>query len=272
MKQKWAFLLLLLAGVLEYNGSFAQTMSPYKVPEAYRFDYEVEQMLSHNNKTSDTTSMHFFYSKSGDYAAARMSGKVNGKGNLFVVLTRDGMGVIFNEHDKNITIISLRKLSSDLMGLTKWIRMDSLITQIRKKGDGKGIQSVKTGRTKPIGNYISEEYSVAGRKGQQGTVWCAKVDFLTQGDYLLGMVGALWLNMMSSQQATHPLFQALTQPKTLVTEMDMRDSTGTRKIEMHTIGINAVATTISTTGYVVNDYSQMSLPEIFQEEMKKRNN
>jgi hypothetical protein len=41
---------------------------------------------------------------------------------------------------------------------------------------------------------------------------------------------------------------------------------------MHTLTIDPVSTTMSTKGYVVNDYSNMTLPEIFQAEMKKRNN
>jgi hypothetical protein len=34
---------------------------------------------------------------------------------------------------------------SDLAGLTKWIRMDSVIANMRKRTDGKNFQSVKTG-------------------------------------------------------------------------------------------------------------------------------
>ena len=272
MKVKWFFIFLLLAGLLRANGSSAQSMSPYKVPEAYRFDYEVEQSLSHVGKTADTSVMHFFYTKSGDFAAARISGKGHGAGNLFIVLTREGVSIIFDEHNKSITIISLRKMGSDLLGLTKWIRMDSLIAQMHKKSDGKGFQSIKTGRTRQLGNYLSEEYGVTGRRGQKGFLWCTKVDFMTQGDYILGAVGGNWLTMITNQQAAHPLFQALTVPKTLVTDIDIRDSTGARKIEMHTVGINPVSTAISTNGYAVNDYSNMTLPEIFEAEMKKRNN
>jgi hypothetical protein len=98
------------------------------------------------------------------------------------------------------------------------------------------------------------------------------VDFLTQGDYIKTAVAGNWLNMMTNQQSDHPLFQALMQPMTLLTEIDLKDSTGNTEMEMHTVSINPVTTTVSTAGYTVNDYSNMTLPEIFQAEMKKRNN
>jgi hypothetical protein len=41
---------------------------------------------------------------------------------------------------------------------------------------------------------------------------------------------------------------------------------------MHTVSISPVVTTVSTSGYTLNDYSYLTLPEIFQAEMKKRNN
>jgi hypothetical protein len=272
MKLKLFFILLLAAGILKGKSAYAQTQSPFKLPDMYRFDYEVEQLLSNKEKIADTSVMHFFYTKSGEYAAARISGKENRKGNLFVVLTRDGMSIIFDEHNKNITIVNVRKLVSGLSDLTKWIRMDSLVAHVRKRTNGKGFQSVKTGKTKQISNYESEEYGVTDSRGHKGSVWCTKVDFLTQGDYFLSAVGGNWLKMMSDQQTARPLFQALTQPKTLVSEIDIRDSTGAREMDLHTVGINPVPTTISTTGYTVKDYSQMTLREIFQTEIKKRNN
>ena len=67
-----------------------------------------------------------------------------------------------------------------------------------------------------------------------------------------------------------PLFQALMQPKTLVTDIDMLDSTGGHRMNMHTESIRQTPTTISTSGYTVDNYSNMTVPEIFQAEMKKR--
>ena len=252
--------------------SFAQVQPSYQVPDSYHFDYEVTQSLVSHKHPGDSCSIHFFYTKSGDYAAARINGK-NGKlENVFIVLTRDNNAVVFNDQKKNITVISLRKLVSDLASLTKWIKMDSLIAHLHKKTDGKQFQSVKTGHTKQIGNYTEEEYTVSDDKGHKGSVWCAKVDFNAPADYILGASGNNLLKMMSTQLASHPLFKALTQPKTLVTEIEGGDAVDGMGLNLHTQSLGPSSTSVSTNGYQVKNYSNMSLSEIFQEEMKKRNN
>lgn len=271
MKMKTAFVLLFLVGILEGKESFAQAPAPYKLPETYHFDYSVEQVMAKKRPSADTSIMYFYYTKSGEYAAIRVSGKDGNKGNLFIVLTRDGTSVIFDEHKRNITIISGRKFASDFTGLTKWVRMDSLMANMHRKGDERNFQSVKTGKTKSMGNYTEEEYTINGKKGHQGFVWFAHVDFNTIGDYMLNATGAYWLKMISLQKTADPMFQALTQPKTLVTAINLKDSTGETVMDMHTISIELQTLSIPTIGYSVDDYSNMTLPEIFQAEMKKRN-
>jgi hypothetical protein len=272
MKTKIFLIICLFTCLFHANFTTAQTQPQYKLPDAYHFDYDVTQVMVHKKNLADTSVMHFFYSKSGDYAAARISSKDNKKGNLLLVITNNGMCIVFDEHNKNITIISIQKLMSDLSGLTKWVRMDSLIANMRKKTDGRDFQSMKTGKSKQVGNYTSEEYSVSDNKGHKGTVWCAKVDFNTQMDYLLGAAGSNFLKMMSGRMATHPLFQALTQPKTLVTDIETSDSAEVHRMNMNTLSIDQIQVSFSTSGYVVNDYSTLTVPEIFQELMKKRNN
>ena len=252
------------------KGSLAQTPLPYKIPETYLFDYSVEQEMVKESPAADTSSMYFYYTKSGEYGAARMIGKDGKKGNLFIVLTRDGMAVILDEHHKNITVISVRKLASDLTGLTKWIRMDSLLANMHRRGEVRNIQSVKTGSVQSIGNYKAEEYTISGKRGHQGSVWFARVDFNTMGDYMVNATGAYWLKMISLQKTADPMFRAITQPKTLVTGINLKDSTGKTEMEMHTISIKLLTTSVSTAGYSVDDYSNMTLAEIFQAEMKKR--
>jgi hypothetical protein len=271
MKMKTFFIALICIGLLKVNPSLAQMPGGYKLPESFQFDYTVTQTIFHAKKIPDSSVIHFYYSKSGDYAGAEIRGHDNMKGNLFVVLAREGNTVIFDERTKSITIISIRKLASDLAGLTKWIKMDSVIANMRKKTEGRNLQSVKTGNKKQLGNYTTEEYILTDRKGHKGTIWIAKMDFSTQGDYIMGAVGANMIKIMSSSMATHPLLQALTQPKTLVTGIELNDSTGTRRMEMQTQSIDQVSKSVSTAGYSVNDYSNMTLPEIFQAEMKKRN-
>ena len=156
---------------------------------------------------------------------------------LFIILTRDGGCIIFNEHRKSITIISIRKLMSDLSGLTKWIRIDSLVAGLRKKTDGRDFKSAKTGNSAQVGSYTSEEYSVSENGNNRGSVWCARVDFNSPGDYMLGAVGGNFLKMMNGPGTDRPLFQALMQPKTLVTDIDMLDSTGGHRMNIHTVSM-----------------------------------
>lgn len=273
MKLKLTFTLLLLVILTSANKSIAQAQPLYKLPDSYHFDYQVTQVLVNKKKsTTDSCVMHMFYTKNGDYAAAAINDKKDNKEKLFVVLTRDGNGVIFDEQKKNITVISVRKMVSDLSGITKWIKMDSLIANMKKKMSGKQIASVKTGNSKTVGGYTSVEYSLSDSLGHKTSVWCAKVDFYTPIDYILGAAGSNLLKMMSAHMASHPLLMALTQPMTMITEIDggnLHDDAG---IDMHTESISQVSTTIPTSGYQLNNYSNLTLPEIFQAEMKKKTN
>ena len=262
----------MIASLPAGNLLFGQAQPLYSLPGSYRFDYGMDQVLINSKHAGDTSALHFFYTKSGDYAAVGISRKTNVKGNLLLLFTRDGYAVIFDERKKNITVISIRKVLSDLSSLTKYIRLDSLIANIRDKTEGKNFQSVKTGKSKQIGSYTSEEYSLSDARGNKASVWCAKVDFLTLKDYILGAGGGNILKMMCSRMATHPLFQALIQPQTLVTSINARDSADNSRMEMQAVSINPVSKEIQTSGYQVDNFSNMTLPEIFQAEMKKRNN
>jgi hypothetical protein len=271
MKMKPLFFLFLFFGLLKVIPSLAQTPSGYKLPDNFQFDYGVTQTVRHAKKIPDSSVMHFFYTKSGDYAGAEISKDINNRGNLFIILTREGNSIIFDDHNKTVTVISIRKLASDFAGLTKWIRMDSIMANMRRRADSKETKSVKTGNHKQLGNYTAEEYLVTDSRGHKGSVWCAKMDFDTQGDYIMGAIGGNLLKMMSGNMASHPLLQTLTQPRALVTEIEFRDSTGASRMELRTQSIDQVTKIVSTAGYSLSDYSNMSLPEIFQAEMKKRN-
>lgn len=270
MKRLFFFCLLFTALVLGGNHLSAQNDPHHWALEDFHFDYEVTQVLVHNGKDADSAVLHSFYRKNGVYAAARISGKMNKKEDFLVIANQDGIFFIFDDHKKTITIVNSKKILSDLASITKWIKMDSLIANFKKKSDGKQIQSVKTGNTKQVGSYTAEEYMVSD-SSHKVSVWCAKVDFPTPSDYILGSSFGNMIRMMSSQQASgHPLMQALLQPKTLITEIDHGGSHNGNRTEMYTRSIAQVATTIPIAGYQVNDYSDMTFMEILQAEMKKR--
>jgi hypothetical protein len=270
MKPKSLFIFLLFATLFTGNRTIAQEQSTFKLSGSYRFDYEVVQVIDGKKNPSDSCVLHFFYTKSGDYAAARLNGKNSNKEGWFIVLTRDGNGIVFDDQKKNITVINLHKLMSDFSSITKWIKMDSLMAHMRQKTDGKHFESVKTGNTKQIGNYAADEYSVSDSKGNKSSIWCAKVDFSTPADYILGGGGGKMLKMMSQQMSSHPLFLALTQPKTMIAEIDGGNMQNGSGMNMHTESISQISTEISTNGYKLNDYSNMSIPEILQAELNKK--
>lgn len=265
------YLLFLCFSLLGVNPSLAQPSSGYKLPDSFQFDYAVTQTVHHVKKIPDSSVMHFFYTKSGDYAGAEIGRNTNSKGNLFIIVTREGNTIIFDDHSKTVTVISIRKLASDLAGLTKWIKMDSIVANMRRRTDGREIKSVKTGNHKQLGNYTTEEYLVTDSRGHKGSVWCARMDFDTQGDYIMSAIGGNLIKMMSSNMPAHSLLQSLTQPRSLITEIAFSDSTGVRRIDLQTQSIDQVVKVVSTAGYSLNDYSNLTLPEIFQAEMKKRN-
>jgi hypothetical protein len=271
MKNRILCSLFVVVSFFAGNKVFAQSGTLYTLPDNYRFDYEVDQQITGRKNQTDT--IRFYYTKSGDYAAASFSPKERMKGNMFIVLTRAGNVVVMNERKKNIKIVSIPKMISDMTQLVKYIKIDSLMANMRRNTNGHEFSSVKTGNTKTIGSYTTEEYNVSGKKGEKASIWYAKVDFNTQGDYLKGIIGGNFLNMMDGgKKNEHPVMQALLQPKVLVTSIETTDSAGTKRNNLQTISIKPTDLMVSTMGYAVDDYSNKSLPEIFEAEMKKGEN
>ena len=271
MKKVLIFIWVFFTGFLVGKQSFGQATNPYKLPDSFKFDYQVTQAITEKQKSGERDTIQFFYTKSGDYAAVSAMGRAGIRGNLLMILTRDGIGILFNENKRSITIISFRKLASDMSGIMKWIRMDSLMTNMRSGMNQKDIKFAKTGVTRPVGSYTAEEYSVSDRNGKKESIWFTPVDFNGPADYIFDAVGAGYIKMMGSGMKDRPLIQALTRSKSLITEMDLKDSTGAKGIEMQTIQIGPVSKIVSISGYSVIDYSNMTIPEIFRAEMRKRN-
>lgn len=271
MKKVYFFVGVALLYLMGANPSFGQTQNPYKLPDAFKFDYQVTQVIMEKQKSNNRDTLQFFYTQSGEYAAVSASGGAGRKGNLLMVLTREGICVFFNDHNKNITVVSIRKLVSDMSGFMKWMRMDSLMSGMRAGMNQKDFKSAKTGNAKALFGYTSEEYSVSDHKSQRGSVWFTKVDFNGPADYIFDAVGAPYLKMMGGGMTDRPLLQALTRSKTVITEIDLKDSAGARAMQLQTIQIGPLSKTVSTSGFEVDDYSNMTFPEIFRAEMKKRN-
>jgi hypothetical protein len=274
-----SLVIVLLASLL-MPAVHAQTTPVYTLPDAFNFDYTLTQTIS-GKKAGDSALVHYYYTKNGEYAAAEWSKNENKKGNLLIVLTKAGYVVVLNNREKEVTIVNPHKLMADVMGMLKWIRMDSLMAHMRMNQDSSDFHSTKTANTKSVGNYTATEYTVAHHR-RSGSVWITNVDFPTQSDYLMSMMGTSMISMMGNKgmgnkmamgdkMASHPLMQAMVQPKTLITEIEMPDSAGHHGLSLHTVSLAATPVNISVKGLTVNDYSNMTMREIFEAEMKRRN-
>ncbi|PWT70605.1 MAG: hypothetical protein C5B59_19540 [Bacteroidetes bacterium] len=267
------FIVFLLASFM-MPAVYSQDTSVYRLPDAFNFDYTLSQTAS-GKKPGENRTYHFYFTKSGEYAAAEWSSSENKRGNLLIVLTRVGNIVVLNNREKNVTILNTHKLMADMMGMLRWVRMDSLMAHLRSRSDSSDFHSAKTGRTKPLNNYTAVEYDVT-RHRHKGSVWIANVDFPTISDYFASFMRTGMMPMgkrsMEDGMATHPLLQALMQPKTLITEIEMSDSTGNRGFNLQTLSLLPTRSSVSLQGFAVSDYSNMTLREIFEAEMKRRNN
>ncbi len=268
MKKKTLFGCIILACGLVASPSFAQTQNAYVLPDHYHFDREVEQVFSNKKNAADSSRVFSYFANSGEYVGLRMQGTMT-KHKGWVIVTRTGNIIFFSDRDKTATVISIRKLVSDISGLTKWIKMDSVMAMMRHRTDGKEPRSIKTGKTKTISSYTAEEYSVTDSSGRSSTVWCAKVDFPVLIDYILGAGAGKWVPMISSKLQANPLLQAVVSAGTLVTEIQTSDSLGKTIKVLRTEDIRRTSMDFPTTGYTLIDYSSYSLVEIFHAEMTR---
>ena len=74
------FLLIICSGLLNIKFFRGPDSFVYKLPDSYKFDYAVTQTVRHENKLSDSSIIHFFYTKSGGYAGIEMSRNADKQG------------------------------------------------------------------------------------------------------------------------------------------------------------------------------------------------
>ncbi len=259
---------LMICLLLFAKTSYQQTTTSYQLPNSFSFDYEVVQS-SENKKNGDTATMHFFYTKSGDYAAVKISGRQGMMMNKFIIITKDGMGVIFDDDRKDVSVINTRNILSDLMSLARLMKKDTMY--MRDKFAGKNISAVKSGNTKQVSGYTAEEYKISDSGAYKASIWIAKVDFNTQLYYLMRAIGNMpKMNNMQMPMQNNPLMQTLIDPKNLITEITTAESADGKGFNMHTTSITSSSMIKSTTGYKVNDYSNMDLRQMIEKGKQQR--
>ncbi|HTS43155.1 MAG TPA: hypothetical protein VMH01_02085 [Puia sp.] len=282
MKTNHFFASLLIACLLAGKAFSQQNQAPYQLPEAFKFDYEVVQTSVNNKSKPDTTEIHYFFTKSGDYAGARFAGKPGLFNNNLVVLTKDGNTVIFNEAKKTIHIIRVSDILADVVNLAKDFASFSFPDTTKHKMSHKKMQMEKTGKTKLVSGYTAEEYKIWGNN-DSGYVWYAKVDFNTQSYYMLAMGGPNPLKAaITGMSGTNPLLLLMTDPKELLIETDLHPAQtaksfgGAGFVDIR-FGLRnpdeiKKASTVSTSGYLVKNYSNMGLKEIIEAERQNKSN
>src|SRR5580765_7507711 len=120
------FLKLLAPFFLVPFFAFPQAKAPYQLPESFHFDYEVVQVATNKKNAGDTSSMHYFYTKSGDYAGMRVSGRKTSRENNFIIFTKDGDWVVIDDDKKTITILNMRNMMMNFANAAKGMKRDSL--------------------------------------------------------------------------------------------------------------------------------------------------
>ena len=224
--------------------SFSQSTTPYKVPDSYNFDYEVVQQV--NGAGKSPTTITYYYSSNGDYTAMSGGSKMNG----IIINTKDGNTVIIDNQKKSIVIMHLKNMLGDIQKIAEQYKGNSSDTAKHTSGD---FKFAKTGNTKQISGYTSEEYSYTDSKGQKGSVWYAKVEFNAALFFLFGAGASPMGGGMGKGAPSNP-YPQLTDPHMLVTEVESSSHPGDT---MTTQSISKKSMEISTKGYTVNDLSNM---------------
>ncbi len=283
--------MLFVLSILRTSGQEPQTAPQYKVPSVYNFDYKVVYEISkEENKTIETT--NYYFDKNGDYMSmvtpkSEMDEDIN-----FMIFEKNGLMITFGEEplpnnsDKNrkvLKVIDMRSMTKgseeSMAALAKTLsKKDKPETEKKKPDDLDNF--IKTGKTKQVFGYTSEEYSKQFTKDENGkersgtiSVWYAKVDFDPEMMFSLGMGNLRVGQSQSKMEQTHPnnMFGlGLTQKNYLLTEMDIVEKGGKSGTAMKVVSIEKTTFSKSTEGYYIKNYSGMSMKEMMQKESEEK--
>lgn len=232
--------------------AIAQQATAYKVPDSYNFDYEVVQQVNSSNKNSGgTKTIIYYYTQAGDYTAM----KADNKNSILMIYTKDGTTAIVDNEKKTITILRMQNMMGDLSKIAaQYNKNNPSATPSAGKHDSSNFKFAKTGSTKQISGYTSEEYSYTDSKGEKGSVWYAKVDFNAALFFMAGVGATMPSAAMNKYAPSTPSYPQLNDPHMLVTETESSAHSGDGLI---TQSISKKSLVIATSGYRVNDLSNM---------------
>ena len=234
------------------RSAISQQKAAYQVPDSYNFDYEVvQQVNSANKKSSDPKTITYHYSLNGDYSAL----SVPDKSNTLIIYTKDGTTIIVDDQKKTLTILHLQNMMGDITKMAEQYKKNNpSATSPSPKHDSSDFKFGKTGNTKQVSGYTTEEYSYTNSKGEKGSVWYAKVDFNAASFFMMGAGAASSNPAMSKYAGASSPYPQLTDPHLLLTETENSAHPGE---SLTTQSISKKSLVITSKGYTVNDLSSM---------------
>jgi hypothetical protein len=247
--KKIVYSILFLSALFFIPGAAtSQQKAAYQVPDSYNFDYEVVQQVNAAGKSP--TTITYYYSQTGDYTA--MSG--DPKNNNLVINTKDGNTIIIDNQKKSLVIMRMQNMMGDIGKIAEQYTKNNPSAVAPSKHDSSNFKFAKTGNTKQVSSYTSEEYGYTDSKGQKGSVWYAKVDFNASMFFMFGAgrsPASAGMNKYAPSSTSYPQF---TDPHMLVTEMESNNHPGDK---MTTQSISKKSMVITTKGYAVTNLSNM---------------
>jgi hypothetical protein len=289
---KIIFLIILMLPYVPGTRAQQETKIPeYKVPAAYNFDYKVVYETK-NEEDKTPVTVNYYFTKNGDYMSMISAENQKDKDQDFMVSTKDGLMITFGEEsipkdpEKNRKVIKVIDMHSMMKGSEE--AMSALAKSLPEK-DKAGIDKtkhdeldnfVKTGKTKQVFGYTAEEYSKHITKNEKGkvhsgtiSVWYARVDFDPEMMFSFGMGNLHSVQSQSKMNQSHPnnmLGLALTQKNYLLIEMDFSEDGGKNGSGMKVVSIEKTNFSKSTEGYIIKNYSGMSMAQMMQKQSEEQ--
>ena len=283
--------MFIVLNVLRTNAQETPTVTQYKVPSVYNFDYKVVYEINkEENKTTETA--NYYFTKNGDYMSMITAESQKNKDQDFMVSTKDGLMITFGEESvpkdpsNNRKVLTVMDMRSMMKGNGE--AMTALAKSLPQK-DKAGIEKeksddldnfIKTGKTKQVFGYTAEEYSKHLTKNEDGkthsgtiSVWYARVDFDPEMMFSFGMGNLHSGQSQSKMNQSHPnnmLGLALTQKNYLLIEMDFAEDGGKSGSGMKVVNIEKNNFSKSTEGYFIKNYSGMSMKQMMQMESEEQ--
>ena len=275
-------ILPILAGILLFglkiNAQDPESTAEYKVPENFRFNYQVVYEVNDENKNT-TRTMTYFFTNSGEFMGMQTPKEEKGNSE-FLIHTKDGKMLMFNEEhgsgnqktpQKTLTIMDMRKMRKGMGEVAKSMPKNEKKPEPEKKGTLDNFK--KTGKTKQIAGYAAEEYekffSEEDKNGKlrSGTmsIWYAKVDFDPSMMFSLGMgslSGSGSASRTPSSQKNNMFGLGLTEKNYLLMEIDFSEKSGKSGTGMKVQSVTKTSFIQGTSGYQVRNMAGMGLKDM----------